>query len=121
MEDGRKENPGLIEDATQKRESKRLDGSSEDGRPVGHGRRSSTGRDAASSWVNWQSVLYLAVLGMMCVFLVPLTSFWWIVLLLGALDTYYGDPEATRHHERAWTMLATLAESVLDLEHQRLR
>jgi hypothetical protein len=37
------------------------------------------------------------------------------------LDTYYGDPEATRHHERAWNMLATLAESVLDLEHQRLR
>lgn len=37
------------------------------------------------------------------------------------LDTYYGDPEATRHHERAWSMLATLAESVLDLEHERSR
>jgi probable F420-dependent oxidoreductase len=37
------------------------------------------------------------------------------------LDTYYGDPEATRRHERAWKMLATLAENVLDLEHRRLR
>jgi len=37
-----------------------------------------------SSWVGWQSVLYLAVLGMMCVFLVPLTSLWWIVPLVGA-------------------------------------
>ena len=37
------------------------------------------------------------------------------------LDTYYGDPEATRHHERAWNMLATLAEGVLDLEHRGLR
>ncbi len=31
------------------------------------------------------------------------------------LDTFYGDPGATRHHERAWAMLATLAESVVDL------
>lgn len=37
------------------------------------------------------------------------------------LDTYYGDPEATRHHEHAWAMLATLAEKILDLEHGRLR
>jgi probable F420-dependent oxidoreductase len=37
------------------------------------------------------------------------------------LDTYYGDPEAAKNHERAWSMLATLAESVLDLEHGRLR
>ena len=37
------------------------------------------------------------------------------------LDTNYGDPEAARHHERAWGMLATLAESVLDLKNRRLR
>jgi probable F420-dependent oxidoreductase len=37
------------------------------------------------------------------------------------LDTFYGDLEATRHHERAWAMLATLAESVVDLKHRRLR
>jgi probable F420-dependent oxidoreductase len=37
------------------------------------------------------------------------------------LDTYYGDPEATRHHERTWHMLATLTESVLDLHERRLR
>ena len=37
------------------------------------------------------------------------------------LDTFYGEPEATRHHERAWAMLATLAERVLDLERGRPR
>ena len=37
------------------------------------------------------------------------------------LDTYTDDPEATRHHEPAWRMLATLAERVLDLPRQTLR
>ena len=36
-----------------------------------------------ASWVNWQSALYTFVLGILCVFLVPLTSFWWIVPVLG--------------------------------------
>jgi DNA-binding CsgD family transcriptional regulator len=39
-------------------------------------------RDAAS-WVNWRSALYLFVLGMICVFLAPLTSFWWILPVFG--------------------------------------
>lgn len=30
------------------------------------------------------------------------------------LDTNYGDPGETRHHECAWIVLATLAERVLD-------
>jgi probable F420-dependent oxidoreductase len=37
------------------------------------------------------------------------------------LDTYTDDAEATRHHEPAWRMLATLAERVLDLSRERLR
>src|SRR5207245_2360992 len=37
------------------------------------------------------------------------------------LDTYADDPEATRHHETAWRMLATLAEQVLDLPRDGLR
>src|SRR5437762_12626053 len=37
------------------------------------------------------------------------------------LDTYTDDPEATRHHETAWRMLATLAEQVLDLPRETLR
>ena len=37
------------------------------------------------------------------------------------LETFYGDPEATSHHERSWAMLAKLAEDVLDLERGRLR
>jgi hypothetical protein len=41
-------------------------------------------RDAAS-WVNWQSALYALVLGWTCLVLVPLTSFWWVVPVLGAV------------------------------------
>lgn len=37
------------------------------------------------------------------------------------LDTYADDPEATRHHEVHWRMLATLAERVLDLPKEGLR
>lgn len=37
-----------------------------------------------SSWVNWQSALYVFVLGAVCLVLVPLTSLWWVVPLLGA-------------------------------------
>jgi probable F420-dependent oxidoreductase len=37
------------------------------------------------------------------------------------LDTYADDPEATRHHETGWSMLATLAEQVLDLGKESLR
>jgi len=33
--------------------------------------------------VDWQSALYAFVLLMACVFLVPLTRFWWVVLILG--------------------------------------
>src|SRR4051794_33731922 len=36
-----------------------------------------------ASWVNWQSALYLFALGWICVFLAPLTSFWWLVLVVG--------------------------------------
>ena len=37
------------------------------------------------------------------------------------LDTYLGDPEATKDHENAWRMLSTLAEEVLDLGRESLR
>lgn len=48
-----------------------------------------------------------------------------VLLSLGAryvlLDTYADDPEATRHHEPAWRMLATLAEQALDLPRETVR
>ena len=47
--------------------------------------RCSMGRRNAYSWVNWQSVLHVFVLGAACLVLVPLTSLWWIVPVLGAL------------------------------------
>src|SRR5262245_41870979 len=37
------------------------------------------------------------------------------------LDSAGDDPQATRHHEPAWRMLATLADRVLDLPQQTLR
>jgi DNA-binding CsgD family transcriptional regulator len=42
-------------------------------------------REATSPWVNWQSALYVFVLGATCLALVPLTSLWWIVPVLGAI------------------------------------
>ena len=47
--------------------------------------RGSAVRRDASSWVNWQSALYMFVLVAMSVALVPFTSFWWIVPVLGTL------------------------------------
>ena len=42
-------------------------------------------REATSPWVTWQSALYVFVLGATCLVLVPLTSLWWIVPVLGAV------------------------------------
>ena len=39
----------------------------------------------APARVNWQSALYALVLGLICLVLVPLTSLWWIVPVLGVL------------------------------------
>ena len=47
------------------------------------GRRNQASERDPASWVNWQSALYAFVLGTLCVFLVPLTSLWWIVPVLG--------------------------------------
>lgn len=47
------------------------------------GRRNVDTKQGLASWVNWQSALYAFVLGILCVFLAPLTSFWWIVPVLG--------------------------------------
>ena len=37
------------------------------------------------------------------------------------LDTYMDDPEATRDHEAAWAMFATLAAHALDLPRETVR
>lgn len=58
-------------------------GDGEVGRDLRRGDESG-GRDGAS-WVSWQSALYVFVLSMACLVLVPLTSFWWIVPVLGAV------------------------------------
>jgi DNA-binding CsgD family transcriptional regulator len=45
-------------------------------------RASTTTLDVAS-WVNWQSALYLCVLGWICLVLAPLTASWWLALVCG--------------------------------------
>lgn len=45
--------------------------------------RDSIAEGRVTSWVNWQSALYLFVLGCICVLLAPLTIFWWIIPVLG--------------------------------------
>jgi DNA-binding CsgD family transcriptional regulator/predicted transcriptional regulator len=54
------------------------------GSPAPGTRVSAKKRDAAPC-VNWQHALYALVLGLTCLVLVPLTSLWWIVLVVGAL------------------------------------
>ena len=66
------------------------DGSSEDARSVAPdaspaGPRSPATERDATSWVNWQSTLYIFVLGTFCFFLAPLTSLWWLVLVCGVV------------------------------------
>jgi DNA-binding NarL/FixJ family response regulator len=45
-------------------------------------RDSTAGRDV-TSWVTWQSAVYLLVLGWICLVLVPLTNLWWLALVCG--------------------------------------
>lgn len=84
-----------IEDGSRKQDPGRLGVALDDLRPGEDGRSPkaaasrSTGaqglipkRDVAS-WANWQSALYVFVLGTICVLLVPLTSFWWLALICG--------------------------------------
>ena len=47
--------------------------------------RGPVARRERSAWVNWQSALYVFILGLACLVLVPLTSLWWIVPVLGAV------------------------------------
>ncbi len=96
MEHRGNEARGQIEDGGRKQDPRRLaEVASYDSQSSGDNRfteaaasrstgvqRSILKRDVAS-WVNWQSALYLFVLGAICLVLVPLTSFWWLALVFG--------------------------------------
>ena len=96
MERREKETRGQTEDDDRKQALWHPGTTSADTRSVDDGRNSEgvEGRAPAAqglaeergvrSWVNWQSALYVFVLGAACVFLVPLTNLWWIVPVLGA-------------------------------------
>ena len=45
--------------------------------------RHSTAKRDVAPWGNWQSALYLFVLGWICLVLVPLTNLWWLALVCG--------------------------------------
>lgn len=47
--------------------------------------QSQPARQGNTPYINWQSALYVFILGVTCLVLVPLTSFWWIVPVLGAV------------------------------------
>ncbi len=44
-----------------------------------------SGKQGATSWLSWRTTLYVLIVGATCVFLVPLSNLWWLVLLFGAL------------------------------------
>lgn len=56
-------------------------------------------RKATSSWVNWQSAVYVFVLCAACLVLAPLTKLWWIVPILGAFVPLARPVEESRRRE----------------------
>jgi DNA-binding CsgD family transcriptional regulator len=72
------EDPEIIAEGSRSGEVERLS------RAEAHGDLAARGSIATRGvppWRNWQSTLYLFVVGWVCVLLVPLTSFWWLALV----------------------------------------
>lgn len=86
---GRGEDEGRAEENGREREPVHpravSDGHSPESTGPMPGARGTPARRDPSSWVNWQSALYVFVLGAASLVLVPLTALWWIVPVLGAL------------------------------------
>jgi DNA-binding CsgD family transcriptional regulator len=82
---GEQEDPGRLGVASSVPRSGKYGRSSEVAARRAPGARGSTPNRGGASWVNWQSALYVLVLGLVCVPLSSLTSFWWIVPVLGAI------------------------------------
>lgn len=80
MEDRRKETPGQTENSHRRQDPERPEVGAVAPSP-GAG-VPATKRDVASL-INWPTVLYLFVLGVICIFLAPITVFWWIVPVFG--------------------------------------
>lgn len=80
--DDREQDPGRFEGTSDERSDKD-DRSAEAAASRDPGARGSIAERDTSPWVNWQSALYVFVLGVICLVLAPLTSLWWLVLLCG--------------------------------------
>ena len=97
MEHRRNEARGQIEDGGRKQDPGRLGVTSDDpwsgedhrfakaAPSRAPGAQGSIPKRDVALWVNWQSALYVFVLGTICVLLVPLTSFWWLALVCGTV------------------------------------
>jgi DNA-binding CsgD family transcriptional regulator len=83
---GRKQNPGhlgeVASDASRFGEDDRF-AKAEASRSTNS--ESSIPKRDVAVWVNWQSALYVLVLGTICILLVPLTTFWWLALICGTV------------------------------------
>lgn len=82
-DDGQKHDPGHLGAASDDPRSGEVDTFEGAALSRSAGAQGSTVERRVTLWVNWQSALYMSVLGCICVLLVPLTSFWWIVPVLG--------------------------------------
>ena len=77
------QDPGRLEGAPGDPGPARDSRSSEAARSRGADAQGSTPKPGVLSWAGWQSALYVLVLGTICVFLVPLTNLWWLILVCG--------------------------------------
>jgi DNA-binding CsgD family transcriptional regulator len=82
-EGGRNQDPGGLGVASEDPRSREDSRSAKVAVSRNAGAQDSTTERHVTSRINWQSALYVFVLGCICVLLVPLTSSWWIVPVLG--------------------------------------
>jgi DNA-binding CsgD family transcriptional regulator len=80
---GRRHDPGRLNIAPGDPRSGEDNWSQEEAVNWDPGAQGSPSKQDVASWVNWQSALYVFVLGAICLVLVPLTSFWWLALVFG--------------------------------------
>ena len=80
---GRGQDSGLLEGTSGDPDPAKDPRSPEAATSRGADAQGSTPKLGFPSWAGWQSILYVFVLGAMCVFLVPLTNLWWLVLVCG--------------------------------------
>jgi len=80
---GREQDPERLEVASDDPQFGEDDRSLKVAASRGTGVQGSASKRDVPSWINWQSALYVFVLGWICILLAPLTNFWWLALVCG--------------------------------------